>query len=131
MLAAMTNHTIGSNHSFGHLLSAYNADSQSDGDAHFLLYRGEEILALCLRHKFNRVPEEVWVGDAKAVALWGERLAGLKGQKTVPVYYSPRSRTLYEFRGHHLITGDTTDPKELAERKGPVPLSRIVFLQKV
>ena len=131
MLISMPNHTIGSNHSFGHLMAAYNADLQGAGDAHFLLYRGEEILALCLRYKFNPTPEEVWVGDAEAVAPWGGRLAALKGKKTVPVYYSPRSRTLYEFKGYHEVTRDSTTLSDLKERKGPVPLSRIVFLKKL
>ena len=130
-MIAMPNHTIGSNHSFGHLMAAYNADPQGAGDAHFLLYRGEEILALCLRYKFNPTPEEVWVGDAEAVAPWGGRLAALKGKKTVPVYYSPRSRTLYEFKGYHEVTRDSTTLSDLKERKGPVPLSRIVFLKKL
>jgi len=127
----MPDHKIGSTHSFGHLVTAYKADPQSDGDAHFLLYRGEEILALCLRHKFNPEPNEVWVGDDKSVAAWGERLAALKGQQTLPLYYSPRQRTLYEFRGQQLITGDTVVLEDLKARKGPVPLSRVVFIKSV
>ncbi len=127
----MPNHALGSNHTFGNLLKAYEADQQGEKDAHFLLYRGEEILALCLSYKFNPTPEEVWVGDAEAVAPWGGRLAALKGQKTVPVYYSPRNRNLYEFKGYHEVTRDSTAPNDLKERKGPVPLSRIVFLKKL
>ena len=127
----MPDYKIGSNHSFGHLMTAYNADAQRDEDAHFLLYRGDEILALCLRHKYNPKPDEVWIGDAKAVAAWGERLAALKDKKTVPVYYSPRNRTLYEFKGHHLITGDSMKPDDLEDRRGQVPLSRVVFLKKL
>ena len=50
---------------------------------------------------------------------------------TVPVYYSPRSRTLYEFKGYHEVTRDSTTLSDLKERKGPVPLSRIVFLKKL
>jgi hypothetical protein len=125
------NHQLGSNHTFGNLLKAYGADPQGENDAHFLLYRGDEILALCLRYKFNPTPGEVWVGDASEVKRWGERLAALKGKKTVPLYYSPRGRTLYEFKGQHLITGDSTEPNEVQTRKGPVPLSRIVFVQNV
>ena len=127
----MPDHKIGSNHSFGHLMTAYHADPQRDEDAHFLLYRGDEILALCLSYKYNPKPDEVWVGDAEAVARWGERLAALQGKKTVPIYYSPRNRTLFEFKGYHLITGDTVKPDDLKERRGPVPLSRIVFLKNV
>jgi len=127
----MPDHKIGSTHQFGHLLKAYNADPQREEDAHFLLYRGDEILALCLRHKCNRESDEVWVGDDETVARWGERLAALKGKKTVPLYYSGPNRDLFEFKGHHLITGDSVNPDDLKDRKGPVPISRIVFLKKV
>jgi hypothetical protein len=65
------------------------------------------------------------------VAEWGKKLASLKGKKTLPLYYSPRGRTFYTFMGQHLITGDTDDALQLAERKGPVPLSRIVFIKQV
>lgn len=127
----MPNHISGSSHSFNQLLAAFTADSQADDDAHFLLYRGEEILALCLRFKFNPVPHEVWVGDDPVLAEWGRKLADLKGKKTVPVYYSQRGRRLYEYKDHHLITGDTDDAHELAQRRGPVPLSRVVFIKPV
>jgi hypothetical protein len=127
----MPNHQIGSTFSFSMLVNAYHADPQTDADAHFLLFRGDEILALCLRHKYNPDPAEVWVGDDPVVAKWGERLAALKEEKTVPLYYSPRNRTLYTYKGHHLITGDTQEPEELAKRKSPVPLSRIVFIKPV
>ncbi len=130
MIAPMPDLTIGSNYSFSQIMAAYHADPQGADDAHFLVYRGDEFLALCLRYKFNPNPHEVWVGNDPAVALWGERLAQCKDKKSVPLYYSPKSRTFYEFKGHHLITGDTTDLEELAKRKGPVPLSRIVFLKK-
>ena len=92
----MPNHISGSSYSFNQLLAAFTADSQADDDAHFLLYRGEEILALCLRFKYNPVPHEVWVGDDPVLAEWGRKLADLKGKKTVPVYYSQRGRRLYE-----------------------------------
>ena len=127
----MPNHKVGASYSFAQLVKAYNADPQGDDDAHYLLYRGEEILALCLRHKFNHDPREVWVGNVPVVAEWGLKLAALKDKKTVPLYYSPRGRTLYEYRDQQLITGDTEDPGELAKRKSPVPLSRIVFLEPV
>jgi len=127
----MPNHKVGTCYSFAQLVKAYNADPQSDADAHYLLYRGDEILALCLRHKYNHDPKEVWVGDAPVVAEWGRRLTALKDKKTLPLYYSQSGRTLYEYRDHHLITGDTGDPQELAKRKSPVPLSRIVFLKPV
>ena len=61
----------------------------------------------------------------------GEEARRLERQKTLPVYYSQRGRTLYEFKDHHLIDGDTEDPQELAKRKGPVPLSRVVFIKPV
>jgi hypothetical protein len=124
----MPNHQIGHNYKFSDLLAAYKADPQGKNDAHFLLYRGDEILALCLRYKYNHDPKEVWVGDDRVVAEWGRKLAALKGKKTLPVYYSPRGRTLYEFKGHHFIAGDTEVAAELSERTGPVPLSRIVFI---
>ena len=127
----MPNHKPGANYSFPQLVHAYNADPQGDADAHFLLWRGDEILALCLRFKFNPDPGEVWVGNDPAVAAWGRKLAALKDKQTVPLYYSLRGRTLYEFKGQQLITGDTEDPEELARRKSPVPLSRIVFLKPV
>ena len=124
----MPNHKIGGTYKFSHLAHAYGADPQADTDAHYLLYRGDEILALCLRYKFNPKPDEVWVGNDKAIAEWGERLASLKGKKGLPLYYSEKNRTMYTYKGDCLITGDTTDPKEIAKRNGPVPLSRIVFL---
>ncbi len=127
----MLSHRPGTNYSFNQLLSAYHADPQQENDPHFLLYRGEEILALCLRYKYNPKPNEVWVGDAPVTAEWGKKLAALKDKKTLPVYYSNRGRTLYEYKEHYLIFGDTEDPKELAARKGPVPLSRVVFLKPV
>lgn len=124
-------HKPGANYSFSQLLNSYHADPQKETDAHYLLYRGDEILALCLRQKFNPLPHEVWIGDDSVVAEWGKKLAALKGKKTLPVYYSQRGRTLYEFKDHHLIDGDTEDPQELAKRKGSVPLSRIVFIKPV
>ena len=127
----MPNHILGRDYDFAHLLAAYHADPQGESDAHYLLYKGDEILALCLRHKFNPEPGEVWVGDDPTVAEWGRKLAALKDKKTLPVYYSPRGRKLYTYKGHHLITGDTEDPQELAQRKGPVPLSRIVFIKQL
>jgi len=127
----MPNHIPGHNYAFSNLIAAYHADPQSDSDAHYLLYKGEEILALCLRYKFNPKPFEVWVGDDPAIAEWGKRLAALKDHKTLPLYYSERSRTLYTYKGDYLITDDTDDPKELAKRKGSVPLSRIVFIRPI
>jgi hypothetical protein len=125
----MPSHKVGAAYKFSHLAHAYGADPQADTDAHYLLYRGDEILALCLRHKFNPKPDEVWVGDDKAIADWGEKLASLKEKHGLPLYYSEKNRTLYTYKGECLITGDTTDTQEIAKRKGPVPLSRIVFLQ--
>jgi hypothetical protein len=127
----MPNHKVGGTYSFSQLLNAYNADAQAEADAHFLLFRGEEILALCLRAKYNPKLDEVWVGDDQVVAEWGRKLAALKGEKTIPVYYSQRGRRLYEYKDHHLITGDTCDPVDLEKRNGPVPLSRIVFIMPV
>jgi hypothetical protein len=127
----MPNHKVGVSYSFSDLAKAYAADPQTDDDAHFLLSRGDEILALCLRYKYNHDPSEVCVGDAKAVAKWGDKLAELKGKKTLPLYYSPRNRTLYEYKGQYLIAGDTADPAELESKKGPGPLSRVVFLHRV
>jgi hypothetical protein len=127
----MPSHKLGDSFTFSQLLAAYRADPQNETDPRYLLFRGDEILALCLRQKFNPDPKEVWVGDAAVIAAWGKKLADLKGKKTLPVYYSQRGRTLYEFKDHHLIDGDTEDPPELAKRKGPVPLSRIVFIKPV
>ena len=125
----MPNPKLGSNYTLSQLAHAYNADQQAEDDAHYLLYRGEGILALCLRHKFNPKLEEVWVGNVPAVAQWGERLASLKDKQALPLYYSERGRTLYTYKGDCLIMGDTQDPTELSKRKGRVPLSRIVFLK--
>jgi hypothetical protein len=127
----MPNPKLGSNYTFSQLLHAYGADVPGDADAHFLLYKGEEILALCLRHKFNPKAGEVWVGDDPTIAQWGVRLAGLKDKKALPLYHSDRGRTLYTYKGDCLISGDTNDPKELAQRKGPAPLSRIVFIRSL
>jgi hypothetical protein len=127
----MPNHSTGSSFSFNQLLTAYHADPQGENDPHYLIYRGDEILALCLRHKFNPNPLEVWVGNDPVVAEWGRKLAALKNKKTLPVYYCPRGRTLYEYKDHHLILDDTEAPEALAERKGPVPLSRVVFIKPV
>jgi hypothetical protein len=127
----MPNHRVGASYSFSQLLAAYHADPQQESDPHYLLYAGDEILALCLQAKFNPDPREVWVGDTPGVAEWGVRLAALKDKKTVPLYYCQRGRTLYEYKDHHLIVGDTDDPNELAKRNGPVPLSRVVFIERV
>ena len=127
----MPNHKVGASYSFAQLVKAYHADPQGDDDAHYLLYRGDEILALCLRYKYDHDPREVRVGNDRVVAEWGRKLAALKDKKTVPLYYSQRGRTLYEYRDQQLIIGDTEDPQELAKRKSPVPLSRIVFLKPV
>lgn len=127
----MPNPPMGANYSFAQLLKAYNADPQSEGDAPFLLHRGDEIRALCLRHRFNHTTSEVWVGNDPVVAEWGRKVAALKDQKTLPLYYSPRNRTLYQYQGQQLISGDTEDPQELAKRRSHGPLSRIVFLKPV
>ena len=126
----MPEHKIGSNYSLAQITGAFHADPPADaGDLNSILHRGEEVVALCLRHKYNPEPHEVWVGADPAAAPWGERLAQCKGKKTVPLFYAPRGRSFYEFKGQHLVTGDTTDPKELAARRAPGPLSRIVFLE--
>jgi hypothetical protein len=122
---------IGGNYSFAQIVSAYHADPPGgEGEQFYVLHRGDEIVALCLRHKYHPEPGEVWVGADPAAALWGERLAQCKAKKTVPLYYCPGGRSFYEFKGHHLVTGDTTDPGDLAKGKAPAPLSRIVFLKK-
>jgi hypothetical protein len=127
----MPNHIPGHDYAFTNLVAAYHADPQNEEDPHYLLYRGDEILALCLRQKFNPQPDEVWVGDQPAIAEWGRKLAALKDTKALPLYYSLPGRTLYTFKGHYSITGDTDDPTELTKRKGPVPLSRIVFISPI
>src|SRR4051812_42949182 len=104
----MPNIKIGLEYTFSQLCQAYGADQQSDTDAHYLLYKGEEILAACLRHKYNHKQDEVWVGNEEAVARWGERLASLKEKKGLPLFYSEKGRTLYTYKGDCLITGDTT-----------------------
>lgn len=131
MFPSMPDLIIGKSYPFSQIMAAYRADPPTGGagDQFFVLHCGDEIVALCLRYKFNPKPGEVWVGNVPAVALWGERLAQCKA--TVPLYYSPRHRSFYEFLGHYLVTGDTTDPQDLAQRKGPAPLSRIVFISKV
>ena len=127
----MLSHIPGANYSFSQLLNAYHADPQPEADPHFVLYHGDEILALCLRRKFHPELHEVWVGNDPVAAEWGKKLAALKDKKTLPLYYSQRGRALYEYKEHHLILGDTEDPKELAARKSPVPLSRVVFIKPV
>ena len=127
----MPNHIPGRDYAFTNLVAAYHADPQNEEDAHYLLYRGDEILALCLRQKFNPRADEIWVGDDPVVAEWGRKLAALKDAKALPLYYSARGRNLYTFKGHYLITRDTDNPEELANRKSVVPLSRIVFISKI
>jgi len=127
----MPNHKLGGTYQFSHLASAFHADPQGDNDVHYLLHRGDDILALCLKHKFNPKDGEVWIGDEAIAAQWGERLAALKGHQTLPLYRSERGRTLFTYKGEYLIAGDTVDPSEIAKRKGPVSLSRIVFIQPV
>ena len=133
MLAPMPDLTVGKSYSFAQIVAAYHADPPTAGedDQFFILHRGEEIVALCLRHKLHPEPGEVWIEPAPAIASWGERLAQCKGSKTVPLYYRPRNRAFFEFKGHHSVTGDTVEPAELATRKAPAPLSRIVFLKKL
>jgi hypothetical protein len=126
----MPDHRIGSNYSLAQIATAYHADPPvGPGDPYSILHRAEEVVALCLRHKHHAEPGEVWVPADPAAALWGERLAQCKAKKTVPLFFAPRGRTFYEFKGQHLVTGDTTDPSELAKRKAPGPLSRVVFLR--
>jgi len=131
MIVAVPNHKIGTSYSFNQLSAAYNADPQKEADVPFLIYRGDEVLALCLRHKYHPEPGEVWVGDKAAIAAWGKTVAGLKGNRTIPVYHSPRGAKFYQFKGDYLITGDTDDPQELAKRKAHVALSRIIYLKPV
>jgi hypothetical protein len=128
---AMPIHKPGANYSLPQLLKAYNAEARGGADDQFLLCQGADIVALCLRHKFHHDPGEVWVGTDPALAEWGRKLATLKDKKTLPLYYSGRGRTLYEYKDQQVITGDTEDPQELMKRKGHVPLSRIVFLKPV
>jgi hypothetical protein len=127
----MPNHRPGATYSLADLVAAFHADPPTNDDPHFLLFQGEEILALCLRYKYNPDPNEVWVGDAENVAAWGKKLVELKDKKTLPLYYCQRGRTLYEYKDHHLITGETTQAEDLAARKSVVPLSRVVFIKPV
>ena len=121
-------HKIGSTYPFGLIRAAYGADEPSDSKPPYLLYCGDEIVALCLRYNLNPKAGEVWIGNEAGIAASGQQLAALKDKKSLPLYYSPRGRTFYEFKGHHSIINDTTDAKELEQRKGSVPLSRIVFI---
>jgi len=131
MIALMQDLQVGSNYSLAQIMKAYHADPPTGEDEPFyILHRGEEIVALCLRHKFHPEPGEVWLAGDPAAALWGERLAQCQAKQTVPLYFCPGGRRFYEFKGRHLITGETTDPKDLATRKAHAPLSRVVFLKK-
>jgi hypothetical protein len=122
---------VGYNYSLAQIVKAYHADPpSSDAEPSYVLHCGDEIVALCLRHKHHPEPGEVWVETDPTASLWGERLAQCLAKKTLPLYYCPRGRSFFEFKGQHLITGDTADPNDLAQRKAPVPLSRIVFLKK-
>jgi len=127
----MPNLIPGHTYALTHLVAAYRADPPAEGGEDFLLHKANDIFALCLRHKFQPKFGEVWVGNDPAVAEWGRRLAALKDNKTLPLYYAERGRTLYTYKGDYLIAGDTDEPGELANRKSAVPLSRIVFLRAI
>ena len=125
----MPNHVLVRTYSFRNLVAAYGGDKASINDPRYLIFKGDKILALCLRNYYNQDPGEVCVGDIEAFAKWGAKLAALKGGKSIPLYYAKRH--LFEYKGQYLITGDTEDAGELAQRHSPVPLSRIVFLRAV
>jgi hypothetical protein len=123
----MPDHKVGSTYSFPMLRAAYKADPQNDGDPHFLLYRGDEIVALCLKHRFNPEPNEVWVGDDAVTAEWGKKLAALKDTRTLPLYYSPGGRAFYIYKGHHLISDDTTDLRSWRNERGMCHFHELYF----
>jgi hypothetical protein len=127
----MPNLIPGHTYALAHLVAAYHADPPAEDGEDFLLYKGSDILALCLRYKFHPRMGEVWVGNNAAVVEWGKRLAALKDNKTLPFFYAERGRTLYTYKGDFLIAGDTDEPGELASRKSAGPLSRIVFLRAI
>jgi hypothetical protein len=139
----MPNHKPGAFYTLSQIRKAYHADESEKDAPRFLLHSGSDILALCLDYRSNPLPHEVWVPCYGTNPDWGAALAALKGEKSLPVYYRQRGRALFEYRDHHVITGETQDRREIAKRFRParsgifllfepsIRVARIVFITRI
>ena len=104
-------------------------------DLYWVVFRGRQILALCLRFDYNRrilqEPAEVWVGGDSPTDEWGEVLANDTAR--VPVYVK-KDEDDFTYLGEFDVLSRTATAAELQHAKDSVPhkrgISRIVFLKR-
>jgi len=114
------------------ILALYQHDPS---DLLWVVFRGRQILALCLRFDYNRSilqePAEVWVGADSPTAEWGDILANDTAR--VPVYVK-QDQDDFTYLSEYAVLSRTATAKEIQHAKDSVPhnrgISRIVFLKK-
>jgi hypothetical protein len=104
-----------------------------DEPPRFMIRRGEQILALCMRADSNpgvdRYPVEVWIEEGSLLEVWGDRLAMDTG--ALRLYVASAQGAGFRDRGVYQVIGSSDNPLDLAQRTarwGGEKLSRVVFL---
>ena len=125
--------TPGDHFSRKQILGFYQHDPS---DLYWVVFRGRQILALCLRFDYNRrilqEPAQVWIGDDSPTDEWGDILANDTAR--VPVYVK-KDEDDFTYLGEFEVLSRTATAAELQHASDSIPhkrgMSRIVFLKKL
>lgn len=127
--------TPGDHFSRKQILGFYQHDPS---DLYWVVFRGRQILAMCLRSDFNphlqRVPAEVWIGDDSPTKEWGDILANDTAR--VPIYMKQTGENEFVYLGEFDVLNRTATDAELNAARETIlhqhqrGISRIVFLKK-
>lgn len=133
-------HEIGRSFYLFEIAKYYQADKSKIPDyPHFLLHRGDDIVALTLRRAHTQFISadfaQTWLTSGGQLAKWCDRLVALKGTKnTLPLYFKPADEEAYIFYGQFKVydVKDSPNDIKLAITCGaPKALASIVFLERV
>jgi hypothetical protein len=135
-MSASTGPEEGKDYSYGEVAGFFKPKPTA---VHFVLVRGQQIVALRLRHDYNpnitRNPAEIWVGAKGQVERWGGVLAA--DTKRVPVFVKPEGTTRYTYHGEYQVLDRKASAAELTIARGLMKkvhtqgVSRIVFLKRI
>lgn len=104
---------------------------------HFVIHRNDVILGVCVglmwHPRAESDPVEIWIGNKPELVKWGKKLAEATG-RPIPVYVRREEGGKWFFTGMHEVTGSTTEPEALKQRRKPptiVSIAQVIFLKKV
>ena len=128
--------TPGEHFTRNQILQLYQHDPS---ELYWVVFRGRQILALCLRFDFNpslqREPAEVWIGDDSPTKEWGDILANDTAR--VPIYMKHTGENEFVYLGEFDVLNRTATEAELNAARETIRhkhqrgISRIVFLKKL